>query len=449
MSRLVIIGGSDAGISAALRAKEFDAGSEVTVVMADRFPNYSICGLPFYLSGEVPDWHQLAHRTEKEITGKGIHLLRDHTAKTIDTANHEVTVMNSDGHGNRLRYDRLILATGAVPVHPPLPGIDLSGVYLLRTMEDSFAINEHLRTHNPRSAVIVGGGYIGMEMADALTHRGLAVAVVEHGECVLKTVDQSLGQLVSDELRRHHIQVITSVRVEGIEKVGTQLSVIGSQGFRIKADLVLVAVGVQPQTEVAKSAGITLGLHDAIRITLAMETNMPDIFAAGDCVETWHRLLDQPTYLPLGTTAHKQGLIAGENALGGHRQFAGTLGTQVVKVFETVVARTGLRDDEARNAGFDPLTIESSNWDHKVYYPGARALCIRVTGDRKSGRLLGAQMVGHWHAEVAKRIDVFATALFHHMFIDDLNHLDLSYTPPISSPWDAIQMSAQEWVRAQ
>jgi NADPH-dependent 2,4-dienoyl-CoA reductase/sulfur reductase-like enzyme len=449
MTKLLIIGGSDAGISAALRAREFDAGSEVTVVVADRFPNYSICGLPFYLSSEVPDWHRLAHRTKEEITGKGIHLLLDHTAKSIDAANQAVTVTNSNGQVNRLRYDRLIIATGAAPVRPNLPDIALPGVYLLRTMEDSFAVNEHLRTNNPRSAVIVGGGYIGMEMADALTHRGLAVAVVEHGEYVLKTVDQSLGQIVSDELRRHHIQVITSVRVEGIAKVGTQLSVIGSQGFQIMADLVLVAVGVQPQTEVAKNAGIELGLRDAIRVTRAMETNVPDIFAAGDCVETWHRLLNQPTYLPLGTTAHKQGRVAGENALGGHQYFAGTLGTQVVKVFETVVARTGLRDDEARKAGFDPLTIESTNWDHKVYYPDAHTLCIRVTGDRKSGRLLGAQIVGHWHTEVAKRIDIFATALFHHMSIDDLNHLDLSYTPPVSSPWDAIQMSAQEWVRAQ
>jgi NADPH-dependent 2,4-dienoyl-CoA reductase/sulfur reductase-like enzyme len=447
MSRLLIIGGSDAGISAALRAREFDAESEVTVVVADRFPNYSICGLPFYLSGEVPDWHQLAHRTEEEITGKGIHLLLNHTAKTIYTANHEVIVVNSDGQENQLRYDRLILATGAVPVRPPLPGIDLSGVYHLRTMEDSFAINEYLRTHNPRSAVIVGGGYIGMEMADALTHRGLAVIVIEHGESVLKTVDQSLSQIVSDELRRYHIQMITSVRVGGISKIGTKLSVIGSQGFRVMTDLVLVAVGVEPQTEVAKNTGITLGLHKAIRVTRTMETNVPDIFAAGDCVETWHHLLDRPTYLPLGSTAHKQGLIAGENALGGHRKFAGTLGTQVVKVFETVVARTGLRDDEARNAGFDPLTVESTNWDHKIYYPDAHTLCIRVTGDRKSGRLLGAQMVGHWHTEVAKRIDVFATALYCYMSIDDLNHLDLSYTPPVSSPWDPVQLSAQVWVK--
>jgi NADPH-dependent 2,4-dienoyl-CoA reductase/sulfur reductase-like enzyme len=449
MSRLVIIGGSDAGISAALRAREIDSGSEITLVMADRFPNYSVCGLPFYLSGEVPDWHQLAHRSVEEISREGIHLLLDHTAKTIDAPNHTVTVMNSDGQVNRLRYDRLIIATGATPVRPNLPGIALPGVYLLRTMEDSFAVNEHLRTTNPRSALIIGGGYIGMEMADALTRRGLAVTVVEHGESVLKTVDQSIGQVVSDELQRHSVQVITSVRVERIAQIGTQLHVIGSPDYLTTADLVLVGVGVQPQTEMAKNAGVELGLRQAIRVTRAMETNVPDIFAAGDCVETWHRLLNKPTYLPLGTTAHKQGRVAGENAVGGHQLFAGTLGTQVVKVFDQVVARTGLLDNEARQAGFDPLTVESTNWDHKVYYPGAHALCIRVTGDRKSGRLLGAQMVGHWHTEVAKRIDIYATALFHNMFIDDLNHLDLSYTPPVSSPWDAIQMSAQAWVRAQ
>src|SRR5258708_34371775 len=177
-----------------------------------------------------------------------------------------------------------------------------------------------------------------------------------------------------------------------------------------------------------------------------METAVPDIYAAGDCVETWHRLLNAPTYLPLGTTAHKQGRIAGENAVGGHREFAGTLGTQVVKVFELVVARTRLRANEAVQADFDPLTVETTSWDHKVYYPGAHEMHIRVTGDRKTGRLLGAQMVGHYQSEVAKRIDVFATALFHGMRVDDLNELDLSYTPPVSSPWDPVQTRAQAWV---
>jgi NADPH-dependent 2,4-dienoyl-CoA reductase/sulfur reductase-like enzyme len=265
---------------------------------------------------------------------------------------------------------------------------------------------------------------------------------------VLKTVDESLGRLVGAELRQRGVEVATGVAVERIAQAGTQLRVVGSEGFSATADLVLVAVSVQPQTELAQTAGIALGERQAIRVSRAMETNVPDIYAAGDCVETWHRLLQAPAYLPLGTTAHKQGRIAGENAVGGHREFAGTLGTQVVKVFDLAVARTGLRDTEAAKAGFEPLTVESTVWDHKVYYPGARELHMRVTGDRKTGRLLGAQIIGHWQAEDAKRIDVFATALFHGMRVDGLNDLDLSYTPPVSSPWDPVQMSAQAWVRS-
>ena len=446
-TRLLIIGGSDAGISAGLRARELDPACDVTVVLADRYPNYSICGLPFYLSGETPDWHALAHRTADDLTREGIHLLLEHTAQAIDPANHRVTVVDRGGQACQLAFDRLVIATGAVPVRPPIAGLDLPGVFLLRSMEDSFALHEYLETRAPRSSVIVGGGYIGTEMADALTHRGLAVSLVEHGDWVLKTVDESLGRLAGAELRKHGVEVATGVTVECIAEAGTHLSVLGSEGFSVTADLVLAAVSVQPQTELAQAAGITLGERQAIRVTRAMETDLPDIFAAGDCVETWHRLLQAPTYLPLGTTAHKQGRIAGENALGGRREFAGTLGTQVVKVFDLAVARTGLRDDEARRAGFEPLTVASTFWDHKVYYPHAHELHLRVTGDRKTGRLLGAQIVGHWRGEVAKRIDIFATALFHGMRVDDLNALDLSYTPPVSSPWDPVQMSAQAWVR--
>lgn len=446
MTRLLILGGSDAGTSTALRARELDSTAEVTVVLADRFPNYSICGLPFYLSGETPDWHWLAHRTVEDLTCEGIHLLLDHTAQAIDPANHLVTVADRSGQARELGYDRLVIATGAVPVRPPIAGLDLPGVFLLRSMEDSFAVHGCLETRAPRSAVVVGGGYLGTEMADAFVHRGLSVTLVEHGASALKTVDASLGRQVEAELRHHGVEVATGVAIERLAQAGTQLHVMGSQGFHATADLVLVAVSVQPQTGLAQAAGIALGERQAIRVTRAMQTNVPDIYAAGDCVETWHRLLQASTYLPLGTTSHKQGRVAGENAVGSHREFAGTLGTQVVKVFDLAVARTGLRDAEAARAGFDPLTVESTNWDHKVYYPGAHELHIRVTGDRKTGRLLGAQIVGHWHGEVAKRIDIFATALFHGMCIDDLNDLDLSYTPPVSSPWDPVQLSAQAWV---
>jgi NADPH-dependent 2,4-dienoyl-CoA reductase/sulfur reductase-like enzyme len=447
-TQLLIVGGSDAGISAGLRARELAPECKVTLVMADLFPNYSICGIPFYLSGEVPDWRALAHRTIEELTGAGLSLLLERRVQAIDPAHHCVTVVSAAGQARDLPYDRLIIATGAISVHPPIVGLDLPGVYSLRFMADAFAVQEHLVTRSSRSAVLIGGGYIGMEMADALKRRGLEVTVVEHAASVLKTVDPGFGTRVRDELQRHGIRVEANVRVERIDREDTQLLVTGSNGFHTTADLVLVGVGVQPNSALARVAGIKVGERGAICVTRSMETNLPDIYAAGDCVETWHRVLNHPTYLPLGSTAHKQGRIAGENAVGGTREFAGTLGTQVVKVFDLVIARTGLRDDEAAPSGFDPFTVELNTWDHKVYYPEAHEVRIRVTGDRKTGRLLGAQMLGHVHSEIAKRIDIFATALFHTTRIEELNDLDLSYTPPLGSPWDPVQMSARAWMKA-
>jgi len=213
------------------------------------------------------------------------------------------------------------------------------------------------------------------------------------------------------------------------------------------ADLVLVVVGVRPETSLAAEAGAELGVKGAIAVDPWMRTNLPDIYAAGDCVITHHRLLGV-TYLPLGTTAHKQGRVAGENALGGDRQFAGSLGTQVVKIFDQAAARTGLRDHEAAAAGYDPVTVQTQADDHKAYYPGSHRITIRVTGDRATGRLLGLQLFGHKNAEVAKRIDIAATGIYHGMTVDAVSDLDLSYTPPLSSPWDAVQMAAQAWTRA-
>jgi NADPH-dependent 2,4-dienoyl-CoA reductase/sulfur reductase-like enzyme len=449
VTHLLVIGGSDAGISAALRARELDKSVDVTVIVADSFPNYSICGIPFYLSGEVPNWRNLAHRTADEIAETGINLLLNHTAQTINPVKKSVRVIDRQEQVQWLTYDKLVVGTGAVPVQPPIQGFGLPGVFLLHSMEDTFAVHQYLTTRSPQSVVIVGGGYIGLEMADALTHRGIAVTVVEHSPTVMKTVDPSLGQDIGKELQRHSVEVFNGVEVDAIEQKGTQLAVSGSGSFYKTTDIVLVAVGVRPLTDLAESAGLKTGIRGAIQVSRKMETNVPNIYAAGDCVETWHRLFNKYTYLPLGTTAHKQGRIAGENAVGGEREFAGSLGTQVVKVFNLAIARTGLRDFEAESVGFDPATVEMETWDHKVYYPGARKLRILVTGDRQTGRLLGAQIVGHYQAEVAKRIDVLATALFNGMKVDELNELDLSYTPPFSSPWDPIQMSAQAWVKAQ
>jgi NADPH-dependent 2,4-dienoyl-CoA reductase/sulfur reductase-like enzyme len=332
---------------------------------------------------------------------------------------------------------------------PPIEGLDTAGVYLLHTMEDSFLIQDHLTKKNPKSAVIIGAGYIGLEMADALVHRGLTVTLISRPREVLTTVDPELGQLVRDELVSRGVQVVPGEEIQSIKELQNGgICVLGSKGFKASADLVLVGVGVRPASELAERAGIEVGDRKAIRVNRAMETNVPDIYAAGDCVETWHRLLNGSTFLPLGTTSHKQGRVAGENAVGGNARFAGSLGTQVVKVFELAIARTGLREEEARKAGFDPLTVQSVFWDHKAYYPGAKEIVFRITGDKTTGRLLGAQLVGHWKSEISKRVDIFATALFHDMTVESLNELDLNNTPPLSSPWDPVQMAAQAWCRS-
>jgi NADPH-dependent 2,4-dienoyl-CoA reductase/sulfur reductase-like enzyme len=459
---LVMIGGSDAGISAALRARELDPSADVTVVVADAYPNFSICGIPYYVSGEVTHWRNLAHRTIADLEAAGMGLRLDTTARRIDVAGRKLLITSPSGAEEVLGYDKLIVGTGAVPVQPPIGGLSgpdalgaTDGVHLLHSMGDTFAVMRTLETAAPASAVIVGGGYIGLEMADALTVRGRAVTQMEQLPEVLPTVDPQLGARVHAELAAHGVEVLTGTTVRAITRGAAgqagrlEVQATGADGTAVTraADMVLVVVGVRPDTALAAAAGATLGFKGAIAVDEQMRTNLPDVFAAGDCVVTHHRLLGQ-TYLPLGTTAHKQGRVAGENALGGNRKFAGSLGTQVVKIFDQAAARTGLRDHEATAAGLDPITVGSEADDHKAYYPGAHRIAMRVTGDRGTGQLLGLQLFGHKHAEIAKRIDIAATAIFHRMTIDAISDLDLSYTPPLGSPWEAVQMGAQAWTRA-
>ena len=354
-----------------------------------------------------------------------------------------------------------MVGTGALPVRPPISGLDgpdalgpADGVHLLHSMGDTFALQRTLEESAPASALIVGAGYVGLEMADGLTVRGLHVSQVEMLPEVLPTVDPELGGLVRAELVAHGIDVTTSTSVTRISRAPAggagRLQVDGTsrdgQPYQRQVDLVLVSVGVRPDTDLLVAAGAPTGARGAIAVDEHMRTDLPDIYAAGDCAVTHHRLLGL-TYLPLGTTAHKQGRVAGENAVGGHTHFAGSLGTQVVKVFDLVAARTGLRDHEAVPAGYTPASRQSSPNDHKAYYPTAHPITIRLTGDTSTGRLLGAQLVGRRGTEIAKRVDIYATAIHHAMTVNALNDLDLSYTPPLGSPWDAIQMAAQAWVR--
>ena len=456
---IVAIGRSDAGISAALRARELDPATAVTVVVADAYPNFSICGIPYYVSGEVTHWSNLAHRTAADLAATGMRVLTDTRATRINVEDHVLDVLDPQGTPQQLPYDALIVGTGAVSARPPIAGLTgpdalgaADGVHLLHSMGDTFAVMDSLTARDPKTAVIIGAGYIGLEMAEALTMRGIRVTQIEALPEVLPTVDPELGALVHTELETHGVEVLTDTAVTAIARADSGALVVSAshhgETLTKTVDFVLVVVGVRPDTELAADAGAELGVKGAIVVDEAMRTNLPDVYAAGDCVHTHHRLVGI-TWLPLGTTAHKQGRVAGENALGGDTRFAGSLGTQVVKVFDLVAARTGLRDHEAvaANQGWTPLSTTSSPDDHKAYYPGATPIHIRITGDQTTGRLLGAQLVGHLNAEVAKRVDTYATALFHTMTFEAISDLDLSYTPPLGSPWDATQLAAQAWVR--
>ncbi len=472
---LVAIGGSDAGISAALRARELDPTADVTVVVADAYPNFSICGIPYYVSGEVTHWRNLAHRTYADLEATGMALRTDTLATAIDVPGHRLHLRGQGGTADTLAYDALIVGTGARPAVPPIAGLadpgdpldpvqpgtglgPADGVHLLHSMGDTFAVMHSIDTLAPTSAIIVGAGYIGLEMAEGLTARGIAVTQVELADQVLPTVDPELGALVAEELAAHGVDVLTrsTVTAVAISPAGSPARLrveghtAGPDGARAPltrfADLVLVVTGVRPDTRLATAAGATLGTKGAIVVDGHMRTGLPDVYAAGDCVVTHHRLIG-PTWLPLGTTAHKQGRVAGENALGGDRTFAGSLGTQVVKIFDAVAARTGLRDHEAVAAGYHPATSQTVADDHKAYYPGAQPLALRITGDTGTGRLLGAQIIGRRGSEVAKRIDTYATALFHGMTVDAVSDLDLAYTPPLGAPWDAVQAATQTWTR--
>jgi len=451
MPHLIAIGGSDAGISAALRARELDPSVDVTVVVADRYPNFSICGIPYFFSGEVTPWQSLAHRTAADLEATGMKLRLDTRAEGIDVAGQKLIVRGPDGSSEALAYDELVVGTGALPSHAGIAGLDGlgpdDGVHVIHSMGDTFALNRYLDERDPLTAIIIGAGYVGLEMAEAFTARGIRVTQLQRGPEVLSTLDAELGSLIRNELDANGVEVVVNSTVTSVEKTGAGLTVHGVHGdgpFSRTADLVLAVVGVRPNTELLERAGATLGAGRAVVVDEGMRTGLPHVYSAGDGTVTHHRLLGV-TYLPLGTTAHKQGRVAGENALGGDATFAGSVGTQVVKIFNLVAARTGLRDHEAAAAGYAPLTAAARADDHKRYYPGAHPIDFRITGDTRDGRLLGAQLVGRLGTEVSKRVDTYATALHAGLTIEQVSELDLSYTPPLGSPWDAVQAATQAW----
>lgn len=438
--RLIVIGGVAAGMSAAAKAKRTRRDLEVVVFERSSYISYAACGMPYFLAGDIPDERELIVRTPQQMVKQGIDVRLRHEVTAVEAEARTVTVRDQDrGRDLEMTYDKLVIATGARPAWPALEGSELDGVFGLRTLESGLALHGFLDEHRPRHAVVVGGGYIGIEMAETFRRLGLQVTmVVRSGKVLRATVDDDLRELVTTELDRHGVKVVQDVPLsfEG----QTKLEAVATAGGRYPCDVAVLGMGAVPNVELALEAGVRLGPAGAIATDASMRTNLPGVFAAGDCAEALHLVTGQPTYIPLGSTANKQGRIAGENAAGGQALFGGIVGTSVLRCFDLTVATTGLTAATARDAGFQVQETMIRAKDISHYFPGAEDIHVRLVADADTDRLLGGQIAGK--RGVAKRVDVLATALFNRMTISQLRQLDLSYAPPFAPVWDPILVAA-------
>lgn len=437
--KLVIIGGVAAGMSAALEAKRVNPDLAVTVYEASHYVNLSACGLPYVISGALPDPAVLASRGAQDFKAQGINVFTRHLVTDVDYPARQVRVKDLDsGRSFSDSFDQLLLATGAKVIRPELEGGELPGLYGLRNLEDAQQIQAALARGVTR-AVIVGGGYIGLMMADALTKRGLKVTVVEQLPRLLGNVDTEVAALALQELERNGVEVALQTEVTGLAGNGRVERVITSRG-ELPADFVLLTTGVRPNADLAAGAGVDINPLGAVRVNDRMETNLPGIFAAGDLVEVHHLVSHRPAYIPLGSTATKQGRVAGINIAGGEGRFAGVVGTTISKTFDLAVGLTGLSELEAAALDIPSASATIADFDHAPYYPDRRPLTVKLVFGPGDGRLLGAQIAGYGIA--VKRIDVIATLLHRGGTIEDLSRLDLAYAAAFSPVLDPLILAA-------
>ncbi len=443
VTRVVVIGGDAAGMSAAAQASRGAIPPELVVFERGDYTSFAACGLPYLVGGVVDDVAHLVARSPEQHRANGIDVRTRHEVVAIDVVAREVEVHDLDGAQTfREPFDHLLIATGASPIRPPLDNIDARGVMGIQTIPDALAIDEVLRSRSPRSAVIVGGGYIGLEMVEAFQERGLAVTLVERLAQPMATMDADMGALVAARLATLGVDLRLDTAVEGFEVDGDNwVTGVATTSGVIGADVVVMGLGVRPNVRLATDAGIAIGPTGAIATDARMATTTAGVWAAGDCAESHHRVSRRPAWVALGTHANKQGRVAGINLSGGHARFPGVIGTAVTKVGDIEMARTGLTEHEAATAGFDAVanTIEGSSRAH--YYPGGGTMAVKVVAERGSGRMLGAQIVGG--VESAKRIDALAVAVWNEMTVDEFGQLDLGYAPPFSPVWDPILISAR------
>ncbi|WP_433236415.1 FAD-dependent oxidoreductase [Streptosporangium sp. CA-135522] len=444
--RLVVIGGDAAGMSAASQARNRRDSDDLRIVAFEKgeHASYSACGIPYLVGGQVPDAQALiARRPEVFRDELDIDLRLRSEVTEIDLDRRTVAVCDHrDGRRYREPFDQLVIATGGLPHRPDLPGAKAGGVYGVQTLDDGVALLRALETGRPRSAVVVGAGYIGLEMAEALLRRGLEVSLVDAGEQPMGTLDPDMGSLISDALRALGVKVVLGESVEGFSESGGRVTAVHTGSRSMQADLVVLGLGTSPNTALAEAAGVPVGDTSGIRTDRRMRTAIEGIWAAGDCVETFHLVSRRPVAIALGTHANKQGRVVGINIGGGYAGFPGVVGTAVSKICEYEVARTGLTTAEAAEAGFETVeeTVKSST--RAGYYPGAREMRTKMIADRRTGRLLGAQIIGQEGA--AKRIDTLAVAVWHEMTVEEMTGLDLSYAPPFAPVWDPVLIAARK-----
>ncbi|MDQ1626094.1 MAG: hypothetical protein QOJ49_1592 [Actinomycetota bacterium] len=444
--RVVVVGGDAAGMSAASQLKRL-RGDDVEVVAFERghFVSYSACGIPYWIGGDVASADDLVARTIDQHRRNGIDLRTESEVTAIDLDRREVEVADQAGATSyRIGFDQLVLATGARPRRPDVPGIDAAGVFGVQTLGDGERMLDDLERSRPRRAVVIGGGYIGIEMAEAMVKRGLEVSVVTRSPEPMATLDPDMGRLVHAAMEGMGIDVRTSVRLDGIETDDDgRATAVVTDGGVLDADVVVLGTGVEPETSLAAAAGLPLGRWGGLITDLQMRVFDADgVWAAGDCVEVIDLVSGNRVHVALGTHANKQGQVLGTNLGGGYATFPGVVGTAVSKVCDLEIARTGLLEKDCEKVGFSFVTAVVESSTRAGYFPGAESITTKLVAEQRTGRLLGAQIVGREGS--AKRIDVCAVALWNRMTVEEMTGLDLGYAPPFSPVWDPVLIAARK-----
>lgn len=440
--RVVVVGGDAAGMSAASQLRRINPALEVVVFEKGPYFSYGACGIPYYLAGEIASADSLLALTPAQLAKRGIAVRLNHEVTAVRPGARIVEVRKAEGGEASERYDYLVLATGAVPVIPAWEGVELENVFALRSLAEGIALRRWVDDRPGARVVVVGTGFVGVEMAEALRKRGLPVTLIGRSARLFSDFEPEFVQPVLAALTDAGIRLELGCQVQGLEGQGGKVRAVVTERGIFPADLVLLAVGVRPAVELAKKAGIGLGRTGAIAVSDRMKTDAAGVYAAGDCVEVAHLVTGEKVFSPLALTANRTGRIAGDNlaaeSLGrvSSQRFRGTAGTTVVKVFDFAVAQTGLTAAQAEQAGFKVAAFERQTSSRAAYYPGGTPLKTRIVVDQHTRRLLGAQMVGQ--EGVAGRIDVFAAALFNRMTVDEIYHLDLAYAPPYGPVYDPV-----------